>query len=136
MKRVLLAANFIFLLALVLFSLPAGAQDPASSAPRDELLRLEIKGFWCMDDRYHIEFSVINRYDYEIRPSVAFKLFDKDVLFAVKTVVLDVPAGADGSDTREVSIEETCRGGTVDILGKVFHPRDSNRVRIWLNQSP
>jgi len=136
MKKILCLASSLFLTVAVLLSSPAGAQDVSPSSPGEQPLSLEVKKFWCMDSRYHIEFSVINKYTYDIRPTVAFKLFEGNTVFAIKRMILDVPAGSDGSDIRKVTLENPCRGDKAAVVGRVFDPRDINRVGIWLNQVP
>ncbi|MBN1104918.1 MAG: hypothetical protein JXL84_16000 [Deltaproteobacteria bacterium] len=126
MKKVLFLVNAFFLLGLILLSSPAGAQ----------FLRLDIKEFWCMDGRYHIEFSVVNKYTHDMQVTVAFKLFDEKNLFACKRVLLDVPAGADGSDPHNVSVEAPCRGLNAVLEGKLFDHDDRSRVGIWLMHCP
>jgi hypothetical protein len=126
MKKVMLLANIFSVLCLILFSSPAEAQ----------FLRLDIKEFWCMDDRYQIKFSVVNKYTYNMQITVAFKLSEKETLLACKKVVLDVPASSDGSDVHNVSIEAPCEGASPVLDAKLFTPDDRNRVGIWLMHCP
>ncbi|GEM_PF-6644732 len=117
-------------LALLLFW-PAGAicQD---------LIEIKVERFTCDGKQYRILYRVSNKYTYDRKPTIAFRVErDGKVVGCVEETV-NLPAGAEDSEPREVTIEVPCDPTDTGQVLKVryFMRRDIDRMGYWLSDCP
>lgn len=113
------------LLILSFFSLAHGRE-----------LDLYIKEFKCKKEKYILKFGVINKFTYNRKPTVAFKIRKMDKILACKKSPINVPEGSDGSKVYEVTFDIECGEELLSFSAKLFERRVLNRLNFWLSDCP
>ena len=100
-------------------------------------LDLNVQVFVCTDDRYLIRYTVRNNFTYDKHPIIAFKVLKGDEVIACKRVSLTIPAGHDGSEVHEVSLDAPCfQDEKVSLSYRIFPRVVQNKVGPWLSDCP
>ncbi len=123
---------FLFTLgALLFFILPLRGMC-------QDLIEVKVKKFTCDGSAYKVTFGVANKYTYERNPTIAFRIERGGQIVACAQESIHLPAGADGSELREITIECPCDPQDPDQTLKIryFMRRDIDRLGYWMSECP
>ena len=98
-------------------------------------LDIDIKDFLCRDGKYVVLFGIINKFSYNQKPIVAFRVLKGTKPVACKKISVDAPTGADGSAVHEAIIG-VCSDEDVILESRIFKQRHRDDVAGWFSGCP
>ena len=101
-------------------------------------LNLKIKEFSLKEEgKFLIRYGMINTRNYDrYNVTVAFKILSEDKIVACRELKLTVPAGSDGSEIYETSIDADCKYEGARLRSMIFQATKRYKIEEQLADCP